>query len=579
MTQFIPLTALFESPTNPRKTYNQAALVELAETIKAVGLLQPIKVRPMPMMGDETHHTYEIIFGHRRFRATKLAGLEEIECDVVDMTDEMVEQVQLIENLQRDDVDPVEEAEGLQRLIETHHMRAEDLAGTLGIKRTTIYNKLKLSNASPKVKEACQQQIIGSEIATQIARLPQSIQAAALKRVTVMKPHTEAGQTTQKPTALPLRDALQILRGSFTVSLTNAPFDPENTRLGGVQLDDCTACSQCPSHSDNEPALLADFGAGVCTDTPCFEAKKAAWVAWQIQDARNRDVLIFEGEHAKRICPHGFAWSLEGWVDIKDVSATLTGAANEEDQELDFAALCKIAGDKAPTPALLVNEAVVTRPNAPRLIWIITNQEALELVEMIEGPATFGTTGNSDDDEEAAPQEPPEVCAVRDTSSWRKVKTAITKAMRTTTRDTEDLRLVVKALLDGYQDVPESVLEAFGWDQAAIDAFGEGRASLYGLEGDFVESKLNDMSADDLAALALGLSIDVIEFHGDNGATRLLLAERYGVDVLKATKDQDEAAADDEDEEEANEPATNTEKPAADASTEIEWKWPATANA
>lgn len=578
MKQFIPLTALFESPTNPRKSYDQADLVELAETIKAVGLLQPIKVRPMPMMGDDTHHTYEIIFGHRRFRATKIAGQDEIECDVVDMTDEMVEQVQLIENLQRKDVDPVEEAEGLQRLIETHQMRAEDLAGTLGIKRTTIYNKLKLSNASPKVKEACQQQIIGSEIATQIARLPQSIQAAALKRVTVLKPHTEAGQTTQKPTALPLRDALQILRGSFTVSLVNAPFDQDNTRLGSLQLADCTACTDCPKRSDNEEALLADFGAGVCTDTPCFDTKKAAYVVWQIQDARNRDVLIFEGEHAKRICPHGFAWSLEGWVDIKDVSATLTGEGNEEDQKLDFAALCKIAGDKAPTPALLVNEAVVTRPNAPRLFWIITNQEALELVEMIEGPATFETSG---DTQPPAPTLPPEVLAVRNTVTWDKVKTEIVKAIRKTERNTEDLRLVVKALLSQSQEAPQSVMDAFGWQKDQIEAFTKENAgrpiNFYDERLDFIEHQIKDMGADDLGALALGIALEEIDFE-DQGAPRLLLAERYGVDVLKVTNAQD-AATGDEDEEEANEPAANAEKPAADASTEIEWKWPATANA
>ena len=74
--EMLPVSALFESPDNPRKTFSETSLQEMASTMREVGVQQPLKVRPMPRMGDTAHFEYEIIFGHRRFRAAKLAELE-----------------------------------------------------------------------------------------------------------------------------------------------------------------------------------------------------------------------------------------------------------------------------------------------------------------------------------------------------------------------------------------------------------------------------------------------------------------------------------------------------------------------
>ena len=130
--QHITLSAIIESPDNPRKSYSEESLQELAETIRTDGVQQPIKVRPLPLMGDDSHFTYEVIFGHRRLRASKLAGLDAIPCVVEEMTDERADRLRLVENIQREQVNPVEEADAIVRMAEKHGIAKEEVGKTLG---------------------------------------------------------------------------------------------------------------------------------------------------------------------------------------------------------------------------------------------------------------------------------------------------------------------------------------------------------------------------------------------------------------------------------------------------------------
>ncbi len=122
----------------PRKNFDKTAIEELAASIKEHGLLQPIVVKPL------TNGTYRIIAGERRWRACRLAGLEKVPVIVKDLGEQEVMEVALIENLQRQDLNPVEEALGYRALIDTHNLTQEEVASRVGKSRAAVANALRL---------------------------------------------------------------------------------------------------------------------------------------------------------------------------------------------------------------------------------------------------------------------------------------------------------------------------------------------------------------------------------------------------------------------------------------------------
>ena len=132
----------------PRSHMNQIALNELAESIKTQGIMQPILVRSV---GDQK---YEIIAGERRWRAAKLANLKKVPILIKDISDESALVMALIENIQREDLNSIEEAEGIQRLIDDFGMTHESASHILGKSRTTVTNLLRLLHLSKHVQKA-----------------------------------------------------------------------------------------------------------------------------------------------------------------------------------------------------------------------------------------------------------------------------------------------------------------------------------------------------------------------------------------------------------------------------------------
>lgn len=131
----------------PRKIFEDGSLAELAASITEHGVLQPIAVRPMPAGG------YRIIAGERRWRAARLAGLAEIPAVVKDVSDSEAMELALIENLQREDLDPVEEAEGYRQLMERCGLTQEQAAQRLGKSRTAVTNSLRLLGLPEQARE------------------------------------------------------------------------------------------------------------------------------------------------------------------------------------------------------------------------------------------------------------------------------------------------------------------------------------------------------------------------------------------------------------------------------------------
>lgn len=134
----------------PRKYFDEEALVELSNSIVNHGIIQPLTVRKI---GD----IYELVAGERRLRAAKLAHLNEVPCTVVDITEKESAEIALLENLQREDLNFIEEAEAYYNLIQDHNFTQEQLANRMGKKQSTIANKLRLLKLSNKVREICLQ--------------------------------------------------------------------------------------------------------------------------------------------------------------------------------------------------------------------------------------------------------------------------------------------------------------------------------------------------------------------------------------------------------------------------------------
>ena len=144
---FLPARSIRPNPAQPRKVFEPESLAELCDSIRSHGIIQPLSVR-------RVGNSYELIAGERRLRAGQMAGLTEIPCIVMSMDDKESGLVALVENLQRKDLDFVEEAQGISRLIQLQSLSQDQAAKLLGKSQSAIANKLRLLKHSPQVLEA-----------------------------------------------------------------------------------------------------------------------------------------------------------------------------------------------------------------------------------------------------------------------------------------------------------------------------------------------------------------------------------------------------------------------------------------
>lgn len=161
----LPISRIKPNPNQPRSNFDEEALEQLADSIAQHGVLQPILVR------KKGSH-YEIVAGERRYQASKIAGLEEVPVLIREIDDEDVFSLALIENLQRSDLDPIEEAQGYSQLIETHQLTQEGLAKILSKSRPAIANALRLLDLPAEVQQLLREHLITSGHARAILAVP-----------------------------------------------------------------------------------------------------------------------------------------------------------------------------------------------------------------------------------------------------------------------------------------------------------------------------------------------------------------------------------------------------------------------
>ncbi len=143
----LPINEIIPNRDQPRKTFDEAALEELAQSIKQHGVLQPLLVRPIPSGG------YQLVAGERRWRACRIAGMNKVPVVIKELTDTETMEIAIIENLQREDLNPIEEAEGLQALIDKCGYTQEEVAVSVGKSRPAIANSLRLLRLPQEVRD------------------------------------------------------------------------------------------------------------------------------------------------------------------------------------------------------------------------------------------------------------------------------------------------------------------------------------------------------------------------------------------------------------------------------------------
>jgi ParB family transcriptional regulator, chromosome partitioning protein len=263
--QYLAIDTIHESTTNPRRTFDEGKLRELAASIKHHGLIQPITVRP-------NSEGFELIAGARRYRAALLAELFSIPARIVEIDDAQVLEWQLVENSQRVDVHPYEEAVGFQRLLDLPGYDVTALAEKSGKSTSHIYARLSLLQLIPEVAEAFTQERITASHANLIARLPQESQAQAFEQC------WRKDWQDSEPHLLPAKHVSAWIQNNLYLSLADAPFDREDPTLNPA----AGACITCPRRSGYNTSLFCDVQGDHCLDGPCYQIKLTAHIDREI---------------------------------------------------------------------------------------------------------------------------------------------------------------------------------------------------------------------------------------------------------------------------------------------------------
>jgi len=279
-TRELPLDKISESKTNPRSYFDEAKLAELAENIKQHGVLQPVLVRPRP---NAPADTYELVAGARRYRSSRLERRETIPATIRELTDAQVLEIQLIENLQREDVHELDEASGYASLLKlkANSYTIEAIAAKVGRSPAYVNGRLQLLNLVDEAKQAFRATKLTVSHAFEIARLQAKDQRRALQECFPEHRNTTAALKDKKAEAVTVRELRAWIEREVHLDLANAPFDSNDDKL----LPAVGSCTRCPKRTGNNPLLFpeANLKKSTCTDRECFRATLAALVQIRVK--------------------------------------------------------------------------------------------------------------------------------------------------------------------------------------------------------------------------------------------------------------------------------------------------------
>ena len=260
----LDITTVHPSRDNHRKTFNDASLQELAESIREVGILQAIAVRP------RTEGGYEIIYGERRYRASLLAGAKTIKATIYNnVTDDEAEDMSLSENLQREQVRPTEEAKAFKRLLEKGRYDMYSLVSRFGRSEKYIYTRLKLNELYQPIGELLDNETITISVAEEISTYEPDIQKDVYEK------H--------------LKEDSRDNWGGYTLKLFKKYFEEYYTTDLEQYKFDKTECKACVHNAANYNLFAEHNGCGHCTNRKCLDTKNAAFVAKETEKLLKSD--------------------------------------------------------------------------------------------------------------------------------------------------------------------------------------------------------------------------------------------------------------------------------------------------
>lgn len=264
----VKVTEVQESKTNPRKNYDNAALKELAESIKTHGIIQPLVVRAVKK-------GYELVAGSRRLRAAKEARLKEIPVIVKELTDDEVIEIQIIENLQRQDIHPLDEAEGFKNLIASQRYDAKTISEKIGKSVTYVYQRLSLMNLNDFIAKLFRNNYLTFPQVKPLLRLPAERQTECFKdfflewqeknKKNIPDKFPEGYFARVRPSGVE-----DWISSHNDKNLNKAPFNINDKLL----LPKAGACNECPHNTANLSELFPDYSKNkVCMNPKCFLEK------------------------------------------------------------------------------------------------------------------------------------------------------------------------------------------------------------------------------------------------------------------------------------------------------------------
>ena len=277
--EMLAIHELVNSPTNPRKTYSVPELEELARSIRDHGLINPITVRPVYEENPSNKSLppgilhYEVVAGNRRFKAAQIADMEFVPCIVRELTDDQVLDIQIDENLHRQDVPPLEEADAFKSLLDAKRISINELAARLNKSAAYIYKRIRLTNLSEKYRPYLQDGTLPVTVAEIISSYTIEAQDNAFKSVMYKE--------GEKVIFFDGKYVRRRMEMDLCTELKKAiwPLDAENMQPG------LPACSACEKNTAVATLLFPDgLSNQRCTDKACWKVKERVFVAMAVQE-------------------------------------------------------------------------------------------------------------------------------------------------------------------------------------------------------------------------------------------------------------------------------------------------------
>lgn len=514
--RLVPIDDIDPSPRN-RIARN---IDDLLASVREHGIQQPIKVRPK---GSR----FEIVYGERRYRAAKQAGLKEVPATIEDLTDEEAHELRIVENACREDPHPLEEAEAYEALLAMKDGRgrplhtADTLAKLVGRSPQYVYSRLKLTALGPAMRDAFWKGELTTTTAFLVARaVPPALQDEALAEL--RKEFEDHGEGEP----FPADDLAYLVEQRYLTRLDRAQFSTDDAKL----VPEAGACTKCPKRTGNQPRLFSDeTAADTCTDLVCFRKKVASHHERLASEVRAKGGTVLTEQQSNAVFHGGrqLPWNSK-YVELDAVCFDDPERRTWRRLLGDLCPTPTLATDAGGTPRALVGKAEALAALAAAGVEFVRRRDS--------APGTQDDDPDAEDGEAPAPRAPPaDPAAARAAAELRRatitnlLSAIVAAAQARPADDSTFARLVFDAMVHG------------GYHDAVADAVK--RRGLEREKGFSPEAALtahaNELEGSALRALVLELAVGRGAYFAWSSrySDRLTAAAAaYGIDVAAIEK-------------------------------------------